>query len=72
MKPKLDKARRAWLAWIMLCACGPQQYAKSWPEVVDHHWFATGLLISWLALCLVWLVRGFKVTVKQAEKEGAK
>lgn len=33
--------------------CGSEVPAKTWPEVVDRHWFATGLLISWALLCLM-------------------
>lgn len=59
--------RIALMLVMVLAGCGQETLAKTWPEVADKHWFAFGLLISWLALCLVGLVRGFGITIKQQE-----
>lgn len=57
------------LSGLFLAGCGSEATAKTWPEVVDRHWFALGLLISWGMFCVV-LIAGaiWRESPKATEK----
>lgn len=54
--------------FALLCSCASG--AQTWPQVVDNHIIVSACTLCWLALMLVWLVRGLRITVKQEPAKG--
>lgn len=54
---------------LVLVLAGCATGAQSWPAVVDGHIVISALVVCWLALCVVWLIRGLTITLKQVKSD---
>lgn len=52
---------------LVLVGCGSEVPAKTWPEVVDRHWFATGCLIAWTVFWLAVVIGGIRIRLSKPE-----
>ena len=50
---------------LTLPGCGDPVPARTWPEVIDRHWFVTGCLVAWTVFWLALVVGGITVKVKK-------
>jgi uncharacterized membrane protein len=56
---------------LAMAGCGNEAPARTWPEVIDRHWFAAGCLIAWTVFWLAVVVGGIKVKLRQPDKGAA-
>ncbi len=53
---------------IVLPGCGSDQTVKTWPEVVERHWFATGCLIAWAIFLGALVVGNIRIRLGDGEE----